>query len=341
MPTAPILDDPRMALGGEELSLRSAPMQPTTWQEDTRSFEAVLTTEMPVIVYEWCSGELLDEVLRMAGVVLPSTRQVPLLDSHSRYSVRNQLGSIRDFVVDGGAGELRARLYISEAEPFAAMKVREGHVTDVSVGYQNINVLRIEPGQTEMVEGKSYSAGERPLHVVTKWRLLEASLTPIGADELAKVRAAVGNGPAGPGLRDVLSGVSIQKEEKTMADGKKQAPAGEAAPEATSPSPAPDTERTEKVIDLATEAEEARVRSIRAIAPRGLEQMADRLILEKVDVEAARAAFLKALAERTKPVGTPEPEYPQPAAKEDDEKAKAASKLDEIDDEVLVRSLGG
>jgi len=342
MGTTATLEDERVGIGGEELSLRSAPVQPSTWKKEDRSFEAVLSTETPVLVYDWRSGELVDEVLRAAGAEWPATGQVPLLDSHARYSVRSQLGSIREFAPDADAGELRGRLFISEVERYAETKVREGHVTDVSVGYRNKAVMRIESGETGTVEGKEYTAGERPLHVVTKWRLLEASLTPIGADELAKVRAAAGDGPAGPGLRDVLAGVQFLTEETTMAE-TKPTPAGTPAAAATPPKDG-EGERQEPVIDLATEQERARAETIRTIAPRGLEAMADQLVLDGTKVETARAALLAAHAKRMTPAGTPEPEAPELPAKDGEDaegKDKKARKLEDVSDDELTRGIGG
>lgn len=183
---------------------------PATLDEATRSCEFVLTTEDPVEVWDWDLWDVVDEVLRMDGVVLPAIGQCPMLDSHMRYSQADQLGSFRNFAVAPEKGESSAHMtgrgYFSTvlAADEAFTKVREGHLTDVSVGYRVVSSVFIESGTKATVAGREYTG---PLRVVTKWELLEVSICPIGADPAAKARA---------------SGKQINTEEPMAAEKKKK-----------------------------------------------------------------------------------------------------------------------
>lgn len=152
-----------------------------------RSVGFVLATENPVQVYDWEYG-LVREVLLMSGASF--AEQVPLLDAHSRTSVEDQLGSLRELTVNNG--ELLATAYFSSEAESAFIKVREGHITDISIGYTVQEYVFIPEGTSATVEGKIFTG---PLKVSTKWQVREGSLTPIGADEYAKARSYENNQP--------------------------------------------------------------------------------------------------------------------------------------------------
>lgn len=159
---------------------------PSSLDDKTRSVELVVASETPVRVYDYQRYEEVDEVLLMSGLQ-PMPSQVPLLDSHSRFSTANVLGSARDIRVEGG--QLIARAFFSGAPTGeqAFTLVQEGHLTDNSVGYRVNAATWVESGRTVEIEGRQFTG---PKKVVTNWSLKEVSLTPIGADEAAKVRAA-------------------------------------------------------------------------------------------------------------------------------------------------------
>ncbi|KKM86703.1 hypothetical protein LCGC14_1276310 [marine sediment metagenome] len=156
--------------------------------DDTRSVEAVIATDTPVAVYDYRSGEMIDEVLRMDGVEVDE--QVPMLANHSRWSLDDVYGSTRE--INTAAHELRGRLYFAEGDEGverAWQKVRGGHIRDVSVGYRAEKYTDIRPGQTAVVNGQTYRAKGRTLRITTRWTLREVSLVPIGADSHSKIRA--------------------------------------------------------------------------------------------------------------------------------------------------------
>lgn len=160
---------------------------PSTLDEDSRSVEVVGATETPCDMFDYERWEIIPEVLLMAGCQIPETRQVPLLDTHSRYSTGSVIGSYRDMQISGD--QLLGRSYFSEAEEAQGpwLKTKEGHLTDYSVGYRVLEKTYIPAGQNGIVNGRTFQG---PVNVVTSWKPREMSVCPIGADEQAKARAA-------------------------------------------------------------------------------------------------------------------------------------------------------
>lgn len=166
-----------------DVSYRSLELRSSTIDIETRSIEADIASENYVLMPDFGRMEMVPEVLLMDGIEMPKSRQIPLLDSHNRGRVADQLGSARELAVKDG--KLTSRLHFSEASQNEFTKVREGHVTDVSVGYLPKKKVYVPKGETKSFSGRSFTG---PVNVVTKWKPREASMTPIGADELAKTR---------------------------------------------------------------------------------------------------------------------------------------------------------
>ena len=169
--------------GVGDMSYRSLEVRSSSISIEGRSIEADVTTENPVMTPDFQRMEMVPEILVTKGAVIPESRQVPFLDSHQRASVANQLGSARD--IGTKYNKLTARLHFSAAADGEFTKVREGHVTDVSAGYQILKKQYVPAGKTENIMGRAYTG---PANVVTKWKLREVSLTPIGADDQCKMR---------------------------------------------------------------------------------------------------------------------------------------------------------
>ena len=173
----------------KSMGFRAFSMRTSSLNIEDRSIEADVSTENPVEMPDFVRGEMVPEILVSSGAILPASRQVPFLDSHQRTSVNNQLGSARELEVTDD--KLTARLQFSSAAEGEFTKVREGHVTDVSAGYQILKKKYVARGETATIEGRDYTG---PANVVTSWRLMEVSLTPIGADSMAKMRGLDPNG---------------------------------------------------------------------------------------------------------------------------------------------------
>ena len=169
------------------LGRRGAPL---SLNEAERSVEFTAATEQPVNVWDWEKWDVVPEVLRMDGVQLPASGQVPLLDTHDGTSVQNVLGSFGAFRTEGGQLVGRATFSGVQAGADAFRRVAEGHITDVSVGYEVLASTWVENGATATVEGVEYTG---PVRVTTAWKLFEVSLCPVGADDRAKVRGKIIN----------------------------------------------------------------------------------------------------------------------------------------------------
>lgn len=189
---------------------------PTTFDEVARTVDIVAATEAPVQIYDWDRG-MIDEVLLIDRVKIPSTDRVPLLDSHSRFSSADVLGSVAGFHHDQSTGELLARASFSkvQAADDAMRKLAEGHLTDFSVGYRVNKYRYLDDNETAVVGGREFTG---PLKIVTDWDLLEVSITPIGADSNAKARGALDNklnqqeAKMDPRLRTYLESRGLEKD---------------------------------------------------------------------------------------------------------------------------------
>lgn len=171
----------------DKLNYRSAGVSvraPKTLDDDSRSLEFVITTETPVRMYDWETGEVVPEVLLAKSCIMP--RQVPLLDTHSRWSTEDVLGSVRNKQLEPGAVVGRAYFSATPRADEAWQKYKEGHLTDFSAGYTVNNVTRVKKGEKVEIDGRTWKG---PINVVTSWTLKEASCCPIGADAKAKVRS--------------------------------------------------------------------------------------------------------------------------------------------------------
>jgi hypothetical protein len=153
-----------------------------------------LTTEQPALVWDWERFDFVSEVLLMDGLVLPAIRQVPLLDAHSRSSVDDHLGSVSDIRTSTASGfaavEGLVRFAADDKSQRTRQKVLDGHLTDGSVGYRVDRALWIPEGMEAAVRGRLFTG---PVKVSHEWSLKEFSITPIGADTLAKVRGRLAN----------------------------------------------------------------------------------------------------------------------------------------------------
>lgn len=163
---------------------------------DDGVMEWVLSTELPAMVWDWDRWDFVNEVLIADGMEAPAIGQVPLLDSHSRYSVKDVLGHVKDFGSGSFAGYLGRTGMVNFAadhdSQVAKQKVADRHITDGSVGYQVLSSIWVPEATEVSIDGRVFVG---PLKVSRKWALREFSITPIGADVLAKVRLLCGTVP--------------------------------------------------------------------------------------------------------------------------------------------------
>ncbi len=171
--------------------------RPKSFDEETSSVRVVAVTENPVRVWDWNSKQYIDEVLLVDGFSLPPSGKIPLLDAHNRSSVSSVLGSARRFHPSGNTLECDVFFSGTDVGRNAAQNVREGHLTDFSVGYFPVESYYIKEGESKDINGRFFRG---PVKVTARWNLRELSLTPIGADQYATARSENGliSSPEGP-----------------------------------------------------------------------------------------------------------------------------------------------
>ena len=228
-------------------------------KRDGGEVRGIISTEQPVRMFDWSRGQEFDEVLLTSGMELPANRQIPMLDNHRRGSINDQLGSIRDFQsleADDSTAfrhtDGRFEFDSTDEGQRARAKVEEGHLTDISAGYQidPDRSIYIADGQRAEHDGVTY---EGPVVIRTWWRLNEGSLTPIGADDEAKMR----------GFRSMAAAREQQRQEPETAEdtrtggdaGGGRSDSGETPSEAGRTQAPPEKKPTTKVITMSEEKE--------------------------------------------------------------------------------------
>ncbi|HBI15025.1 MAG TPA: hypothetical protein DDY20_05855 [Desulfobulbaceae bacterium] len=158
--------------------------------------EWTLSTELPALVFDWERWEFVNEILLADGMMVPGIGQVPLLDSHNRNSAKDVLGHVRDFSASkvGGYAGRNGKIHFAADDDSQTIKqkVADGHITDGSVGYQVLSSIWVPEGTEVSIDGRLFTG---PVRVSRTWSLKEFSITPIGADVLAKVRMLCGTTP--------------------------------------------------------------------------------------------------------------------------------------------------
>ena len=167
-----------------------------TLHEESRSIEAVISTEEPAAVFDYETYEIIDEVLVSDGVRF--LQHVPLLRNHSRASELDVIGSAREFrqeTAEGSSGQWVSRVYF--ASPYNEEdeagkiwhRVKEKHIRAVSIGYWPLRYVDVPAGESATIEGRRYTAkAGRRLRVTLEALVFELSVVPVGADRNALFR---------------------------------------------------------------------------------------------------------------------------------------------------------
>ncbi len=171
----------------DTFNLRFAVAGPQSYNEETQSVRVTAVTSNRVRIWDAERLGLIDEVLVLAGARIPPSGQVPLLDAHNRKSVSGVLGSARNFRREGKRIDCDVFFAGTPAGREAAQMVKEGHLTDFSVGYTVDESTWVPDGQAREIHGDMYAG---PVRVTSRWYLRELSATPVGADESAKARSS-------------------------------------------------------------------------------------------------------------------------------------------------------
>ena len=295
--------------GNEQTNYRGAIISlraegPGSLDEKNRSVEVVMSTESPAMVRDWDRG-IISEVLLMSGAEVPETKQLVLLDAHSRYETANVIGSVREIRISGD--QMIGRAYYSSAPEAESpwIKTREGHLTDYSIGYRVDEAVWVPEGKTATISDRVFTG---PVQVATRWTPRELSAVPIGADQNAKARREIDHK-----LKTIKEESNMDPKIRAMLEAK-GLPATATEEQAvafleqlevkTGNNPDNDQERAaqeEKIRKEAKGAELERIREIDALCQRyECADMARELIISGKDVIDAQRAILDAVMERSK-----------------------------------------
>jgi hypothetical protein len=150
--------------------------------DDARTVDLIFTTGAPVQRYDFWSDKRYIETLSLdpAHVRLDRLNAGgPLLDSHSSYSVADQLGTVVPGTVSLTKKEGRASVRFSKRDAVTPIweDVKDGIIRSVSVGYR---VYKFEEE-----DGKNNAL---PVRKAIDWEPFEVSMVSMPADAGAKVR---------------------------------------------------------------------------------------------------------------------------------------------------------
>lgn len=206
----------------------------------------------------------------------------PVLRDHNAWSVGDVIGCVeRAWIEDGAA---KAVLRISAAADVANdwTRIAEGTAVQWSMGF-DISEVTVVPDPER--EGED-------LWLLSKWKPVEISLVPIGADSGAKTQAA--DAPSCP------ANIVYHAQEGDMPDAKKQAAAPSEAPEtktqAAKPAPAAPAIDKDDIARQAVEAERLRHSAIKGAAKRlnAPEDLVEEALTQGVTVDDFRIRAVEA-----------------------------------------------
>lgn len=156
---------------------RAVSLSPGSYDEKTRSFQAVLSTGAAVKRFGFNEELAIDP----AAVDLSRVRlgQVKFLDSHNQGSAGAVLGTVTSARFEAGRLVGTVELSTSEAARALEPDIASGHLRGVSIGYRVDQWTNVSSGDVETWRAD-------------KWALMEASLVAVPADAGALVRSAPG-----------------------------------------------------------------------------------------------------------------------------------------------------
>lgn len=259
-----------------------------TIDKENRTIDVVFATETPVLRMGW--DGMFMEVLQCSPEAVMVERlnsgAGPVLDTHDRYSVRNQLGAVEPNSVIIKSKECRCKLRFSKREDVNGVwqDIEDGILRNISVGYNTY--------ETTLEEKQ----GALPTYTSTRWEPMEVSLVPVPADYNSKVREA-----------ETTHEVTIinNSKNKTMANERQEgAEETTATPAATPaqniiPATVPTSETSEEVRSQVTKLERTRAAEIlKACRTAKLpETYATELVASEKNLDQCRAAIINKMTE--------------------------------------------
>ncbi len=163
------------------MQIRAAPLARNTFNSEKRTVEVTFTTGAGVRRRDWRNDvDYLETLSCEKGAVRLDRLNsgAPVLDTHAKYRLADQVGVVLEATVDGKQGV--ATLQLSERDEVAGLvkDIAAGVVRNVSVGYVIHRIEKIPPANDDQIWE----------YRVVDWEPLEISFVPVGADPAAGVR---------------------------------------------------------------------------------------------------------------------------------------------------------
>ena len=181
----PAAHEQKQKLGAQ---IRAAKFVPDSYNEKDNTLEVVFATDAPVMRWGW-DGEY-NEVLSFEASAVRMERLnqgAPLLNNHRTWGgVENQIGKVERAWIDNGVGKAKLRLSGREDIKGIIQDIREGIISNVSVGYRVYKYEeKRDPAPTAVGERKDTT----PTYVAIDWEPYEVSMVTVPADPNAGVRS--------------------------------------------------------------------------------------------------------------------------------------------------------
>lgn len=161
--------------------LRDAEVRAGSFDEKTNTIDVIWTTGATVRRFSWMDGEFDEELIVSPNAVRLDRLNAgaPFLDTHGQWSLNDVIGSVVRGTarIEGGKGLATVKLSSAVDAVDRVARIKEGTVSNISVGY------RIHAVERKEMDGKV------PLHRVVDWEPWEISAVPIPADPGAQVRS--------------------------------------------------------------------------------------------------------------------------------------------------------
>jgi phage head maturation protease len=168
---------------------KGLPKRPYSTDDREKSFRAIVATDS--VIKRIDKNQEFNEIQSIGGIEFPPSGRVTLLDSHKSDTVTSVVGSAQNFIrkLYEKPCALECDIFFSSTKKGLAafQNVKEGHLTDCSIGYKIIDFEWLEAGLTKDVNGITYGKYNYRVKIIKKSLLTEVSLTILGADPRAVV----------------------------------------------------------------------------------------------------------------------------------------------------------
>lgn len=171
----------RLPAGRREASVRAE-----SFNADDNTIEVIWTTGAAVRRVSWYDGEEYEEVLSLAPGAVRLDRLnkgAPFVDTHSTSCLDDVIGRVvpGSAKIEDGKGICRVQLSKAPGVADTVIKIREGVICNVSVGYWQHRIEKTEADDGTLARWD-----------VVDWEPLEISAVPVPADAGAQVRSEDG-----------------------------------------------------------------------------------------------------------------------------------------------------